>query len=445
LNSQRKGLGRPGRGPGGDGRVTGARSRRERAGYLLALLPLFVTGSAHAFAQASSARVAAGAIDIDPGGVGKWYRLGPASVSLAVAALFDYESNRMADGEEPTDNPQRYGIMAKFTGFAPPVGKTWPNWSLTWGSNSSAFTSTSGSSFTKPMASLIPWTLYDVAETAAASITLGVWTARGAPTARAEATVLDPWTHRFEAAADSGLHHAVLFEIALDSIRLTPPSQPTRWSTSRFSVWGDIGEVTVSLHDSANVWAFQPVVSIAPGWRAYLNVAFDDSASNMAVPVEATATDVENVLAQGYDAQAHTWTWVGPGLQISMLKDVGPDPIEATTEINLATSDAGEGVAVSSIGDSYSPVHTVQPLPNPFQPARSRRVTLQIAPGMAGPTHVEIRRPDGRRVRRMTIASNAPVEWDGRDDEGRAVSAGVYFVTLSNARERSAARIVLLR
>jgi len=66
--------------------------------------------------------------------------------------------------------------------------------------------------------------------------------------------------------------------------------------------------------------------------------------------------------------------------------------------------------------------------PNPF------RQTLAIAFSLAvrGNVDLTLYSVDGRRVRTLAQGEREPGEyslvWDGRDDGGRAVSAGVYYV-----------------
>ncbi|MEO5989499.1 MAG: two-component regulator propeller domain-containing protein [Candidatus Eisenbacteria bacterium] len=51
----------------------------------------------------------------------------------------------------------------------------------------------------------------------------------------------------------------------------------------------------------------------------------------------------------------------------------------------------------------------------------------------------------GRMVRRFTAGANGRVIWDGRDDDGALVPAGVYFVHARGGGRESTARVVVLR
>ena len=56
---------------------------------------------------------------------------------------------------------------------------------------------------------------------------------------------------------------------------------------------------------------------------------------------------------------------------------------------------------------------------------------------------------NGRSVRQLPDATYAPgahsMEWDGRDDEGRAVSPGVYFAVVKTAEGEKITRVARLR
>jgi hypothetical protein len=83
--------------------------------------------------------------------------------------------------------------------------------------------------------------------------------------------------------------------------------------------------------------------------------------------------------------------------------------------------------------------------PNPFNP----RVTLELAVPAAGRAVVEVFDLRGRRVRRLLAGELArgrhAVTWDGADDQGRAVGAGVYVARLRAGGEERRKKLVLLK
>jgi len=86
--------------------------------------------------------------------------------------------------------------------------------------------------------------------------------------------------------------------------------------------------------------------------------------------------------------------------------------------------------------------------PNPWQPAGGE---AQVAFTLARRTALSLAVYDlaGRAVRHLAAgeypAGAHRLGWDGKDDAGRAVSAGVYFLRLAAGGEASAQRLVLLR
>lgn len=94
-----------------------------------------------------------------------------------------------------------------------------------------------------------------------------------------------------------------------------------------------------------------------------------------------------------------------------------------------ATPDEPEGDAVPA-GRSV-----LAAAPNPFNPA----TTLRFRTSSPGPVGLAIHDARGRRVRALLTeslpAGDHAVRWDGRDDAGRAVAAGVYLARLSSAAD----------
>ena len=90
--------------------------------------------------------------------------------------------------------------------------------------------------------------------------------------------------------------------------------------------------------------------------------------------------------------------------------------------------------------------------PNPVAGDVPARVYVSLAPGglVTEEASVVVHDALGRRLRSLwsgVLTSDSPVAvtWDGRDDRGREVGRGLYFLTLRASGERSTIRIVLLR
>ena len=102
--------------------------------------------------------------------------------------------------------------------------------------------------------------------------------------------------------------------------------------------------------------------------------------------------------------------------------------VDYTIELTfLETSSAPAGAA------SIAPMAQ----PNPF--VESTRISLRNA---VGPQTVEVLDVAGRVVRRLEVLGAGSMEWNGRDENGTLVGAGVYFVRASSGET---ARIVRMR
>jgi hypothetical protein len=105
-------------------------------------------------------------------------------------------------------------------------------------------------------------------------------------------------------------------------------------------------------------------------------------------------------------------------------------------------------VATASVPDA-GPIELVrlhEPTPNPFMHLTTLTYEVRVPSTINGRVHDV----SGRLVRlleRRTI--NQPgserISWDGRDDRGRLLPAGVYFLTLSTGEWAATRRIVLVR
>ncbi len=92
--------------------------------------------------------------------------------------------------------------------------------------------------------------------------------------------------------------------------------------------------------------------------------------------------------------------------------------------------------------------------PNPITSSTpATTVVFGVGAGLAPPRLV-VFDVQGRRVRGLSFGSNPTAAhdglswratWDGRDDDGRLLGAGVYFITLETSGRRSALRVVSMR
>ncbi|TPW17381.1 MAG: hypothetical protein FD129_409, partial [bacterium] len=84
-------------------------------------------------------------------------------------------------------------------------------------------------------------------------------------------------------------------------------------------------------------------------------------------------------------------------------------------------------------------------LPNPFQGAATIAFTLPVA----GDVDLSIYDLSGRRVRSLRQgrldAGTQNIGWDGKDDDGRTMASGIYFVRLQSGVVRVQTKVVKLR
>ncbi len=91
------------------------------------------------------------------------------------------------------------------------------------------------------------------------------------------------------------------------------------------------------------------------------------------------------------------------------------------------------------------PLALDQNVPNPFNP----RTTIGFSLPGAEHARIDIYDLAGRLVRRLIDkpmqAGRYQIEWNGRDERGRAVTSGVYFYRLTAGKQTSAKKMILLR
>jgi hypothetical protein len=78
--------------------------------------------------------------------------------------------------------------------------------------------------------------------------------------------------------------------------------------------------------------------------------------------------------------------------------------------------------------------------PNPFR----RTTTVSLGHGTSRGL-LQIRDATGRRVRELRLSESGTAAWDGRDQDGRRLPAGTYFVEVRAGAGRQAARVVMAR
>lgn len=116
--------------------------------------------------------------------------------------------------------------------------------------------------------------------------------------------------------------------------------------------------------------------------------------------------------------------------------DFGLDPLLIEEEYPTGDDAGSIPPAANFLANCY---------PNPFNP--STRIEYRIAERSA--VSLKVFDVSGRLVRTLVDdvrdAGHYRLSWDGRNNSGRAVSSGIYFISLRSKEFRQTRKIVLLR
>jgi uncharacterized repeat protein (TIGR01451 family) len=249
--------------------------------------------------------------------------------------------------------------------------------------------------------------------------------------------------------------------------------------------WAPNGNQITFARDG-NIW----IVSF-PGVDLAITKAVDDAMPNEGVsinytvvavnngPNTATGVEVTDLLPAGVTFQSSTTTqgtytsgtgvWAlgtianaaSDTLTITATVDAGTG---GTTIVNTAAATAVDQSDGNPFNDSGSASIMVQPVvgaaegaltptvyaldlarPNPFR----EKTTIQFGIPVEGMAIISIWDVSGRLVRTLVRSEMAPGRyqpvWDGRDDAGRFVSAGIYFVRLESGSFLATRKVLRLR
>jgi hypothetical protein len=102
------------------------------------------------------------------------------------------------------------------------------------------------------------------------------------------------------------------------------------------------------------------------------------------------------------------------------------------------------GSTITGVGDGTKGLPRLMSNPNPFDGA----TTVSFGLERSGPVQLAVYGVDGRRVRRLIgwslEAGPHSIAWDGRDDSGRRVPAGMYLFRLEASGKNWTGRTVRL-
>jgi hypothetical protein len=104
------------------------------------------------------------------------------------------------------------------------------------------------------------------------------------------------------------------------------------------------------------------------------------------------------------------------------------------------------GTGAASVADGTTVTFLAQNAPNPATAGGTTTIRFGLARG--GAVALDVFDPQGRRVRRLASgafpAGLHQAAWDGRDDHGAPLGAGLYFYRLSTPEGRFEKRMALL-
>ena len=166
----------------------------------------------------------------------------------------------------------------------------------------------------------------------------------------------------------------------------------------------------------------------------YLDGAFVGTDTMVAVAGTYPSATLSLVAPSGFNRVVVHWDAPGSGCQ-----DYGPIFFADNVTVTRAVVPSGVGIPAPTV------VRLAAPAPNPFRRATTIRFDLPAAGGV----RLTLFDVAGRLVRTLVDAPRAAgaqsVTWDGADDSGRAVSAGVYLLRMDVGSTHMSRRVVLLK
>jgi hypothetical protein len=114
-------------------------------------------------------------------------------------------------------------------------------------------------------------------------------------------------------------------------------------------------------------------------------------------------------------------------------------------DVALVQQHQGHALPPTGVEQAPGLVMSLLSYPNPFNP----RTTIRFEMAVAGTVGLKVVDPAGRAVRSLLCgelpAGRHEVDWNGIDDEGRAVAAGVYLVVLDTPQGRRIGKVAVLK
>jgi hypothetical protein len=208
---------------------------------------------------------------------------------------------------------------------------------------------------------------------------------------------------------------------------------------------GDLYDFTLPLGGRAHA-----VVSVStPDWEQFC-VSFDwetgSKLQDVWRPGGYTVMDIE-VHPGTAQLFLSDRTYTNPGVRIF---DVASDSQLTSGPLNVGLPPddllvIGDCVTSTPSADDHGPILGLRAYPNPFASESS----LELSLSREALIRVAVYDVSGRLVRILhdgrARSGATRIVWDGRDEEGRALAGGVYFVRATSVHGARASRMVLIR
>jgi hypothetical protein len=199
------------------------------------------------------------------------------------------------------------------------------------------------------------------------------------------------------------------------------------------------------------VWWANGAVAYSPSTGTFVPVTIPDASGLSASGAGEVGLIWSDNQAQAYSSRSGGWSSVDTNEAIEGGNAAGEVALVWTTDRAYAFSvSTGTWSYVQIQGTSEKSESFDRPDPSSFHvapnPAPAGDVSIQIPD--AGNWRIGVFDLSGQRIREFAVEVEGPgstLVWDGRNEEGRAVSAGSYWVRAESDHRAEARRIVILR
>jgi hypothetical protein len=221
-----------------------------------------------------------------------------------------------------------------------------------------------------------------------------------------------------------------------------------RWGAGRL----DVGSLLCSDTQAPTVTVSYPTATttLYQGTQIGLNWLTQDDTGVQELKLEYhTGVNGAYTLISDHEPDDRYFTWTIPNVTTDSLQVrlTGKDCVGTGTGFSAFLKVRAPTVDTQHNLPTAFYVH--KPAPNPFTASSVVAFDLPTAPGGRWPVAVNVYNVAGRKVRTVVQgalpAGRYSYEWDGRDDSGLSLSAGIYFVNIKAGQYGETDRVLFLR